>query len=112
MEAGGTRTFSSIVFQLRQSRPSDGGPCAGGDGTAQRRNGEAERVSACSREATIGAMLLGRPVERRLEFGMGAQQSIWPGGARDAKAVFAKRHGGLARRAPSDVTPPLRSLPA
>ena len=64
------------------------------------------------------AQQLRSTIERRWNSGMGAQQSIWPGGARDSESRLRKaisrlqRHEGLARRAPSDVTPRLRSLPA
>jgi hypothetical protein len=76
-----------------------------------------ERVSACSREAAIGAMLL------RVDELNGVWNSKWersnPFGRRrprqrkpSSQISRLRRHGGLARRAPSDVTRPLRSLPA
>src|SRR6202046_3135309 len=47
-----TRIVSSIVFRPRQSRPSGGGPCAGGGGCiACDGNGEDERFSACAHQA-------------------------------------------------------------
>src|ERR1700686_1294342 len=69
-----TRIVSSIFFRPRQSRPSGGGPCAGGGGCiACDGNGEDECFSTCSHKATTGAI---RPEEGRVRCG-------WDGGEKD-----------------------------
>src|ERR1700676_2131422 len=56
-----TRIVSSIVFRPRQSRPSGGGPCAGGGGCiACDGNEEDECVSTCSHAADERCDMAGR----------------------------------------------------
>src|SRR5580704_15764795 len=56
-----TRIISSIFFRPRQSRPSGGGPCAGGRGCiACDGNGEDECFSTCSHAAEQRSDMAGR----------------------------------------------------